>query len=149
MAGLPATRRERRAARVERARRRALELLAFRLFGAMLPFALLLTVLVGGGIGRFRRPLPAAVALIATVVAAGTVMGVSWLVPHGGAPWTALVPGSLLVALGVQVIDLGTRPVLAVRHQPGDRRVGDAQRDAVGAASRSAGGGPQRSVRTR
>src|SRR5829696_6009537 len=75
MSGVDATRRQRGAARVQRARYRALELaprapgyepalqtfnrdrrsgggllagaLAFRLFGALLPFALLLTVLLG------------------------------------------------------------------------------------------------------
>jgi uncharacterized BrkB/YihY/UPF0761 family membrane protein len=235
MAEMPATRRERGAARVERARDRALELaprapgfeqalqafnrdrrsgggllagaLAFRLFGALLPFALLLTVLLGyaatldeqapakagsavgigpallesvaessklssgtrwlvvasalvallwsatsaarairavhslaweGGVGRFGRPLQAALALIATILAAAAVMGAagwaraelgfggllitiatffaffaiwlgaSWLLPHGDAPWTGLVPGAVLVALGVQVIHLGT-----------------------------------------
>lgn len=231
----PDTRRQRGAARVERARRRALELaprapgydqalqaldrdrragggllagaLAFRLFGAMLPFALLLTVLLGfvatldrqapaeaadavgigrtlldsvaessklssgtrwlvvasavvallwsgtsaarairavhslaweGRISRLGRPLQAALVLIATIVAAAAVMGLAgraraelgaggllitvgalvaffaiWLaasslLPHGDAPWTALVPGAVLVAGGVQVIHLGT-----------------------------------------
>jgi membrane protein len=91
-----------------------------------------------GGIGRFRRPVPAALMLLAAlaallfviVVAAkaradlGTAgllisiaafaafaaiwLGVAWLLPHGDAGWTDLVPGALLVALGVQVIHLGT-----------------------------------------
>jgi uncharacterized BrkB/YihY/UPF0761 family membrane protein len=231
----PDTRRQRGAARVDRARRRALELaprapgyeqalqafnrdrrtgggllagaLAFRLFGALLPFALLLTVLLGfaatldrqapaeaadavgigrtllesvaessklssgtrwlvgasalvallwsatsaarairavhslaweGRIGRFRRPLQAALVLIATILAVSAIMaltgraraelgaggllitlaalvaffaiwlGASLLLPHGDAPWTALVPGAVLVALGVQVVHLGT-----------------------------------------
>jgi membrane protein len=238
----PVTRRQRGAARVERARRRAAELaprtpgfehalqafnrdrrsgggllagaLAFRLFGAMLPFALLLTVLLGyaatldqqaprkaadavgigqallesvaessklssgtrwlvaasalvallwsatsaarairavhslaweGGIGRFGRPLGAALVLIATIAATAAVMGASgraraelgsgglllslaaivaffaiWLgasslLPHGGAPWTALVPGAVLVALGLQVVHLGTVLFIAGR----------------------------------
>ena len=231
----PATRRQRGAARVEHARLRALELaprapgyekameafnrdrrsgggllagaLAFRLFGALLPFALLLTVLFGyaatvdpeapakagealgigqtllesvaessklssgtrwlvvasalvallwsatsaarairavhslaweGRIARFPRPLQAALILIATIAGIGAAIGASsnareelgtggllitvaalvaffaiWLgasslLPHGDAPWTALVPGAVLVALGLQLVHLGT-----------------------------------------
>jgi uncharacterized BrkB/YihY/UPF0761 family membrane protein len=91
-----------------------------------------------GGIGRFGRPLPAALVLLAAlaaflvvIVAAtkaraelGTIgllisilafaafaaiwLGVAWLLPHGDAGWTDLLPGALLMALGVQVIHLGT-----------------------------------------
>lgn len=35
-------------------------------------------------------------------------LGVASLLPHGDAHWKALIPGALLVALGVQVIHLGT-----------------------------------------
>jgi membrane protein len=91
-----------------------------------------------GGIGRFGRPLPAALVLLAALAAflvvilaaakaraeLGTVgllisiavfaaftaiwLGVAWLLPHGDAEWTDLVPGALLMAFGVQVIHLGT-----------------------------------------
>jgi membrane protein len=230
-----ASRRQRGAARVEGARRRALEIaphtpgyeqalrafdrdrqsgggllagaLAFRLFGAMLPFALLLAVLLGyaatldrqapgkaadaagigrtllesvaessklssgtrwlvmasalvallwsatsaarairavhslaweGRITRLRRPVQAALVLIASIVVSAAVMaaagwaraelgivglfvsvatvaaffviwlGASRLLPHGDAPLTALVPGAALFALGVCVVHLGT-----------------------------------------
>jgi uncharacterized BrkB/YihY/UPF0761 family membrane protein len=91
-----------------------------------------------GGVGRFSRPLGAGALLILAVVgfaavwgavgwaranlgAAGLVvavvailpffaiwLGVSFLLPHGDAPWTALAPGALLVAVGMQVVHLGT-----------------------------------------
>ena len=35
-------------------------------------------------------------------------LGVSILLPHGEAPWQALAPGALLVAVGMQVVHLGT-----------------------------------------
>lgn len=91
-----------------------------------------------GGIGRFGRPLPAALVLLAALAAflvvivagakaraeLGTIgllfsiaafaaftaiwLGVAWLLPHGDAGWSDLLPGALLMALGVQVIHLGT-----------------------------------------
>ena len=91
-----------------------------------------------GRVGRLKRPLPAALALLAAIIAYAVVIGVAgkardelglggllisiaalaafgaiwlglaWLLPHGDADWTALIPGALLVALGVQVIHLGT-----------------------------------------
>lgn len=242
MAPPPSTRRRRGAERVDRARSRALKLaprapgyeqalqafnrdrrsgggllagaLAFRLFGALLPFALLLTVLFGyvatvdegapgdvggaigvreallrsvaessklssgtrwlvaasalvallwsatsaarairavhslaweGGVGRFGRPLRAALVLIATIAASAAVIGaagwaraelgfgglaitvaafvaffgiwlaVARLLPHADAPWTELIPGAVLVALGVQLIHLATVLFIAGR----------------------------------
>ena len=91
-----------------------------------------------GQVGRVRRPLPAAVALLAAIAAfclviavagkaraelgfAGLLISIAalaafaaiWLVlarllPHGDADWTELLPGALLVALGIQLIHLGT-----------------------------------------
>ena len=91
-----------------------------------------------GRVGRLKRPLPAALALLAAIVAYAVVIGaagkaraelglggalisiaalaafgaiwlcLAWLLPHGDADWRALIPGALLVALGVQVIHLGT-----------------------------------------
>ena len=188
--------------------------LAFRLFGAMLPLALLLTVLLGyaatvdesapseageaigigpavlesmadsaklssgtrwsvivfavfalllsgssaarairavhslaweGKVGRFKRPLPAALVMLAAIAAFAAViaastkaraemgaggliitlsaigiffaiwLGLSWLLPHGDAHWRDLVPGALLVAVGIQLIHLGTVLFIADR----------------------------------
>lgn len=186
--------------------------LAFRLFGALLPLALLLTVILGyaastdahvpgeevglgstvldsvgqsarlsagtrwsvvafavialvwsansaarairavhslawqGGVSRFRRPLPAALGLLATILAFAVVIAatgraraelgftggvlvtvsavaaffgiwlvVSHLLPHGDATWRDLAPGALLVAIGVQLIHLGTVLFIAGR----------------------------------
>jgi membrane protein len=98
-----------------------------------------------GRVGRLRRPLPAALALLAAIAAYGIViagagkaraelglggllisivalvafaaiwLALEWLLPHGQADWRALVPGALLVAVGVQVIHLGTVLFIAGR----------------------------------
>jgi membrane protein len=181
--------------------------LAFRLFGALLPFALLLAVLLGyaatverdtaeeaadatgiseavllsvadsaklstgtrwvvmlgaflallwaavwaarairavhqiawtGGVERMGQPLRGALILIAAIAAVGVVISgaaaareqlgtvglviafavtlaffaiwlwMEWLLPHGDAPLRALVPGAILVSLGIQFVHLGT-----------------------------------------
>ena len=181
--------------------------LAFRLFGALLPFALLLAVLLGyaatverdtaeeaadatgiseavllsvadsaklstgtrwvvvagaflallwaavwaarairavhqiawtGGVERMGQPLGGALILIAAIAAVGAVISgaaaareqlgtvglviafavtlaffaiwlwMEWLLPHGDAPLRALVPGAILVSLGIQFVHLGT-----------------------------------------
>jgi uncharacterized BrkB/YihY/UPF0761 family membrane protein len=91
-----------------------------------------------GGVEKMARPLPAALTLIAAIVAIGLVISgaaaarehlgtvglllafgvtlaffgvwlwLEWLLPHGDAPLRALVPGAVLVALGIQVVHLGT-----------------------------------------
>jgi uncharacterized BrkB/YihY/UPF0761 family membrane protein len=98
-----------------------------------------------GGVHRLGRPAHAAGVLVATVVALGCVwalvgaarahlglvglavslvaigpffavwLGVSMLLPHGAAPWTALIPGAMLVAVGAQVLHLGTTLFVAGR----------------------------------
>ena len=98
-----------------------------------------------GRVGRLRRPLPAALALLAAIAAFALVIAVAgkaraelglagllvsiaalgafaaiwlalaWLLPHGDADWKALVPGALLVALGIQLIHLGTVLFIAGR----------------------------------
>ena len=98
-----------------------------------------------GRVGKLRRPLPAALALLAAIAAFAAVFGVAgkaraelgvggllvsiaavaafaaiwlglvWLLPHGDADWTALVPGALVVALGIQLIHLGTVLFIAGR----------------------------------
>ena len=91
-----------------------------------------------GGVERGRRPVLAGVVLIGTIVAfsvligaAGGVrdrlgtpgllislaataaffvlwLGLAWLLPHSDASPAALIPGAVLVAVGVQVVHLGT-----------------------------------------
>jgi uncharacterized BrkB/YihY/UPF0761 family membrane protein len=91
-----------------------------------------------GGVQKVGRPLPAALILIAAIVAFSLVisgaaaareqlgtaglgiafavtfaffaiwLGIEWLLPHGDAPLRALVPGAILVALGIQIVHLGT-----------------------------------------
>jgi len=98
-----------------------------------------------GHVGRLRRPLPAALALLTAIAAFALViaaagkaraefgvgglvisivalvafaaiwLALEWLLPHGQADWRALVPGALLVAVGVQVIHLGTVLFIAGR----------------------------------
>jgi uncharacterized BrkB/YihY/UPF0761 family membrane protein len=98
-----------------------------------------------GRVGRVRRPLPAALILLAAIAtfaaviaAAGKAradlglagllvtvaapaafaaiwLGLAWLLPHGDADWKALIPGALLVALGIQLIHLGTVLFIAGR----------------------------------
>jgi len=98
-----------------------------------------------GRVGKLRRPVPAALALLAAIAAFAIViaaagkaraelglggllitivamvafaaiwLALEWLLPHGQADWRALVPGALLVALGVQVIHLGTVLFIAGR----------------------------------
>jgi uncharacterized BrkB/YihY/UPF0761 family membrane protein len=100
-----------------------------------------------GRVGRFRRPVPAALVLLGALaclaaVIAGTAkaradlgfaglvisvlalgvffaiwMGVEWLLPHGEARWTAPVPGAVLFALGIEIIHLGTVLFIADRVQ--------------------------------
>jgi uncharacterized BrkB/YihY/UPF0761 family membrane protein len=91
-----------------------------------------------GGVERMGQPLHGALILIAAIVAVvlvisgaaaarellGTIglliaiastlaffgiwLWLEWLLPHGDAPLRALVPGAILVALGIQVVHLGT-----------------------------------------
>lgn len=98
-----------------------------------------------GGVHRLGRPAHAAGVLVATMVGLCGVwalvgaarahlgvgglfvtlaavvpffavwLGVSMLLPHGAAPWTALIPGAVLVAVGVQVLHLGTTLFVAGR----------------------------------
>jgi uncharacterized BrkB/YihY/UPF0761 family membrane protein len=91
-----------------------------------------------GGVERLRRPIGAGLVLVAVVVGFGGAwgglaaarsalgpawillalattavffaawLGVSALLPHGDAPWSALVPGAVIVAVGVQALHIGT-----------------------------------------
>ena len=44
--------------------------------------------------------------LVLLVVYGAAALGVMWLLPHGEAPWTALLPGAAIVAIGTQVLHL-------------------------------------------
>jgi membrane protein len=98
-----------------------------------------------GRVGRVRRPLAAALVMLAAIAAFAAViagagkareelglagllvsiaalvafaaiwLGLAWLLPHRDADWRELVPGALLVAVGVQVIHLGTVLFIAGR----------------------------------
>ncbi len=91
-----------------------------------------------GRVGRVRRPLPAALVMLAAIGAFAAVIAgagkaraelgpgglvisivalfafaaiwllLEWLLPHGDASWRELLPGALLVAVGFQLIHLGT-----------------------------------------
>jgi uncharacterized BrkB/YihY/UPF0761 family membrane protein len=67
--------------------------------------------LIWGVVGRARAELGAAgllVAVVAIVPFFAIWLGVAGLLPHAGAPWTALIPGAVLVAVGMQIVHLGT-----------------------------------------
>src|SRR3954452_8931058 len=81
------------------------------LAGLVLVVAVLAFVGVWGLVGSARAHLGALgilAALAAGIPFFGIWLGVSWLLPHADAPWTALIPGAVLVAVGMQVIHLGT-----------------------------------------
>jgi uncharacterized BrkB/YihY/UPF0761 family membrane protein len=91
-----------------------------------------------GAVKKIARPLAAAGALIAVVIALAVVWGLvglvradvgsgglvvaiaavipfigiwltaSQLLPHGSAPWTALLPGAVLVGVGLELIHVGS-----------------------------------------
>jgi uncharacterized BrkB/YihY/UPF0761 family membrane protein len=96
-----------------------------------------------GSVGRFRRPVHAALLLLAVLAACAIIFGAAgraraeygfvgvlvtvtsflgffavWLaaerlLPHEDAPWTALVPGAVLFAIGVQLVHLTTALFIA------------------------------------
>ena len=91
-----------------------------------------------GGVERMGQPIQGALVLIGAIAAVGVVIGcagaaranlgtvgliisfsvtfavfgiwlwMEWMLPHGDAPLKALVPGAILVALGIQAVHLGT-----------------------------------------
>src|SRR4051794_167886 len=112
--------------------------LVFAATGAARAIRAIHTLAWEGGVRRLGRALPAGVVLVVAVVAFVAVwglvgsarahlgafgivaavvavipffaiwLGVSWLLPHADAPWTALIPGAALFAVGMEVIHLGT-----------------------------------------
>jgi uncharacterized BrkB/YihY/UPF0761 family membrane protein len=79
--------------------------------GLLLLAALAAIALVWAVVGRAHAELGFAGLVIAAPAAAAYVgiwLGVSLLLPHDGAPWTALLPGAVLVAAGLELIQVGS-----------------------------------------
>ena len=80
--------------------------------GLVLIAGLLALAAVWSAVGWAREHLGLLVGLLVAFAAVVPFFGI-WLViasllPHGEAPWRALVPGALVVAAGLQIIHLGT-----------------------------------------
>ena len=90
--------------RVERLRRPVQAGLVF--IGALVAFALVWAI-VGGTRARIGDA-GLTVAFGAILLFFAIWLGLALLLPHRDAPWTALVPGALVVAAGMQVTHLGT-----------------------------------------
>jgi uncharacterized BrkB/YihY/UPF0761 family membrane protein len=67
-----------------------------------------LWALVGAARAHFGFGGGLVVAIVAILPFFGIWLGASVLLPHGAAPWTALIPGAVLVAIGLQALHLGT-----------------------------------------
>lgn len=79
--------------------------------GLLLLAALVAVALVWAVVGRARAELGAAglvVLALAGVPYVAIWLGVSLLLPHDRAPWTALLPGAVLVAAGLEIIQVGS-----------------------------------------
>jgi uncharacterized BrkB/YihY/UPF0761 family membrane protein len=84
----------------------------------MLIAAMVAIAAIWGAVGRARADLGAGgtlVALASVVAFAAVWLAVAVRLPHGDAPWTALLPGAVLVGVGLQVIQLGTVLFIADR----------------------------------
>jgi uncharacterized BrkB/YihY/UPF0761 family membrane protein len=80
--------------------------------GLVLIGAIVACALVVGAAGGARAQFGAVGVLLTTVVAflafAAIWLAIEWLLPHREAPWTALLPGAVLFALGFQLVHLAT-----------------------------------------
>jgi uncharacterized BrkB/YihY/UPF0761 family membrane protein len=80
--------------------------------GALLSLALLTMLGVEAGISYLRERIGVGaslpLALLPIVIGGGIWVSVSLLLPHGQAPWRALVPGAVLFALGTALLHLAT-----------------------------------------
>jgi uncharacterized BrkB/YihY/UPF0761 family membrane protein len=80
--------------------------------GALLSLALLTLIGAETGISYARQRVgPAAslpLGLIPIVIGGGVWVAVAMLLPHGQAPWQALIPGALLFAIGIAVLHVAT-----------------------------------------
>ena len=83
------------------------------LIGTLVAFALVWAIV--GGARSHIGDAGLLVAFGAIVLFFAIWLGVSRLLPHGDAPWRALVPGALLVAAGMQLTHLGTVLFLGAR----------------------------------
>jgi uncharacterized BrkB/YihY/UPF0761 family membrane protein len=87
--------------------------------GVALIAAIVVVFLVWSGVGYARAHLSGVLGVLVAVVALvpffGIWLGLEWLLPHGDAPWRALIPGAVLVAIGMEIIHLGTVLFLARR----------------------------------
>jgi uncharacterized BrkB/YihY/UPF0761 family membrane protein len=80
--------------------------------GVALVLAILAIVVVWAAVGYAREHLSGVLGVFAALVALVPFFGI-WLalerlLPHADAPWKALIPGALLVAVGLEIIHLGT-----------------------------------------
>jgi uncharacterized BrkB/YihY/UPF0761 family membrane protein len=73
-------------------------------------------VFLAASLARAELGLAGLLISFAAWVAFGAIwLGVAWLLPHGRAPWSALVPGAVLFAAGVQIVHLVTVLFIAGR----------------------------------
>ncbi|WP_169542303.1 YihY/virulence factor BrkB family protein [Solirubrobacter soli] len=96
--------------------------------GVALILAIVATFLVWGAVGYAREHLPASLGILTAFVALVPFFFI-WLVlerllPHADAPWKALIPGALLVAVGMEIIHLGTTLFLAGRIEHASKTYG-------------------------
>ena len=73
--------------------------------------AIVAVVLVISGAAAAREHLGTVgllISLSVTLAFFGIWLWLEWLLPHGDAPLSALIPGAIVVALGIQVVHLGT-----------------------------------------
>jgi uncharacterized BrkB/YihY/UPF0761 family membrane protein len=87
------------------------------LAGAVLLVASVLLVLAVWGVSAWARERFALAGMLVSIAAVGCFfaicLGASWLLPHRPVRWIALVPGSLLMAAGLQLMHLVTTLFLA------------------------------------
>jgi uncharacterized BrkB/YihY/UPF0761 family membrane protein len=80
--------------------------------GAILSALLLATISVESGVSYLRHQVgdgpSLLLGLIPMVIGGALWVGISWILPHGDARWTALLPGAGLVAVGMAVLHFAT-----------------------------------------
>jgi uncharacterized BrkB/YihY/UPF0761 family membrane protein len=72
----------------------------------------MITVMSLSGVASWARSISTigglVIGIIVPIVGAALWLGISWRLPHGDVPWTALLPGTLLVYAGMQAMHLLT-----------------------------------------
>lgn len=80
--------------------------------GAILSALLLAAIGLEAGVSYLRHQVGVGpsllLGLIPMVVGGALWVGISWILPHGDARWTALLPGAALVAVGMAVLHFAT-----------------------------------------